>query len=159
MVRALGAGDWIERLSFPEPADHPTADAWLDALLTAESARGPQHAGEPSATYASLWALWLSAVPYGMWSERIAEPSMREHAQWVGRLEAVLQGAVDHFGLTWHRDATANDLACALASLVEGVWLNQCLTDRHPSDPSQPIGTVLRRSGRLLWRGAVTAPG
>jgi hypothetical protein len=47
-----------------------------------------------------------------------------------------------------------NDLACALASLVEGVWLDQCLTRVHPTDPEQPIATVLRRGGRMLWRGA-----
>jgi hypothetical protein len=49
------------------------------------------------------------------------------------------------------------DLASAAASLVEGVWLNQCLTRHHPSEPSEPISTLLRRSGRLLWLGA-TAP-
>jgi hypothetical protein len=49
---------------------------------------------------------------------------------------------------------TLNDLGSATGSLIEGGWLNQCLSTRHPSDPSQPISTVLRRSGRLLWRGA-----
>ena len=53
---------------------------------------------------------------------------------------------------------TINDLACAVASLIEGVWLNQCLTSRHPCDPSEPIATILRRSGRLLWRGAIAPP-
>ena len=42
-----------------------------------------------------------------------------------------------------------------MASLIEGVWLNQCLTNRHPSNPREPIATVLRRSGRLLWLGAI----
>ena len=49
---------------------------------------------------------------------------------------------------------TVADLASAIASLTEGVWLNQCLTRTHPSDPSQPIAELLRRSGRLLWAGA-----
>jgi hypothetical protein len=35
------------------------------------------------------------------------------------------------------------------------VWLNQCLTNRHPTDPGEPIATTLRRGGRLLWRGAI----
>jgi hypothetical protein len=52
------------------------------------------------------------------------------------------------------KGTTLNDLACATGSLIEGVWLNQCLSTRHPSDPSQPVATVLRRSGLLLWRGA-----
>ena len=49
---------------------------------------------------------------------------------------------------------TLADLAGASASLIEGAWLNQCLTTRHPSDPEEPIATFLRRSGRLLWQGA-----
>ena len=72
----------------------------------------------------------------------------------------VLREAIEHFGLAL-REGSVNDLAGAIASLVEGVWLNQCLTDTHPSDPSEPISTLLRRSGRLLWLGATreaTAP-
>ena len=154
MALALRAGDWIERIEYPAPADHPTAEAWVDALLIGESARGPEHGSEPTVSYAFLWALWLSTVPYGLWSEEVREPSMDEHVQWLERLERVLAEALDHFGLTLRTGTTINDLACALASMIEGVWLNQCLTARHPSDPSEPIATVLRRSGRLLWRGA-----
>ena len=62
--------------------------------------------------------------------------------------------ALDHFGMTVREGTTVNDLTCAVASMIEGVWLNQCLTTRHPCDPSEPIATVLRRSGRLLWLGA-----
>jgi hypothetical protein len=68
--------------------------------------------------------------------------------------EAALSGALDHFGLRLRAGTTVRDLASAVASLVEGVWLNQCLTRRHPSEPSEPISTLLRRSGRLLWLGA-----
>ena len=63
--------------------------------------------------------------------------------------------ALDHFRLRLRAGTTLNDLACGVASLVEGAWLNQCLTARHPSEPSAPIAETLRRSGRLLWRGAV----
>ena len=35
MERALDAGDWIESLEYPAPADHPDAGAWLDALFAA----------------------------------------------------------------------------------------------------------------------------
>ena len=49
-------------------------------------------------------------------------------------------------------------LAYAIASLTEGVWVNQCLTRTHPSDPTQPIAELLRRSGRLLWAGATQPP-
>jgi len=152
MEQVLSARDWIERIEYPTPADHATGDAWIDALLLAESRRGPQHGAEPTSTYAFLWAMWLSAVPYGLWSERISQPSMDEHVQWVDRLEVVLGDAIDHFGLRT-TDGTVRDLAEAFASLVEGVWLNQCLSKHHPSEPSEPISTLMRRAGRLVWRG------
>ena len=160
MALALNAGDWIARLAYPDPREHRDGDAWLDALLAAESARGPRHGSEPVVTYASLWMLWLSAVPYGVWSERVSGPSMDEHVQWLDRLATAIQGALDHFGLTLRDDVSVGDVACGLASLIEGVWLDQCLTDRHPTDPDEPIATALRRGGRLLWRGAIReAPG
>jgi hypothetical protein len=155
MALALDAADVIAAITYPDPSDHASSDAWLDAFLTDQSARGPQHSAEPALDYATLWALWLSAVPYGLWSERVAGPSVEEHRQWVAQLEQVLGRAVDHFELRLRAGTTVNDLACAMASLVEGAWLNQCLTDRHPSEPSAPIAETLLRSGRLLWRGAV----
>lgn len=108
--------------------------------------------GRPRAVIAVQ--LWLSAVPYGMWSEEVSRPSLEEHQQWVQKLEHVIQGALDHFALSLYPAVSVNDLASAIASMTEGIWLNQCLTTRHPSDPAEPIATALRRSGRLLWRGA-----
>jgi len=156
MALALSAGDWIAELEYPAPADFDGAEAWLDAVLARESARGPLAGAVPSVTYGALWALWLSAVPYGLWSERVRQPSMEEHTQWVARLELEIEGALEHFGAGLREDTSAADLAGALASLIEGVWLNQCLTTRHPTDPSQPISAFMQRSGRLLWRGATT---
>ena len=154
MALALAARDWIEEIDYPAPSDFADPEAWVDALFAGESARGPVHGGEPALNYAFLWALWLSAVPYGLWSERIRRPSLDEHAQWLKRLERVFAEGLEHFGMTTRRGVTINDLACATASLIEGVWLNQCLTAQHPSDPSEPVATVLRRSGRILWLGA-----
>ena len=154
MALALSAGDWIEQIEYPDPAAFPTAEAWVDALFAGESARGPAHGAEPAVTYSSLWALWLSAVPYGLWSERVSRPSIDEQLQSLSQLVPVLDRALDHFGLTVREGTTVDDLASAIASLVEGVWLNQCLTSRHPSDPSEPIATLMCRSGRLLWLGA-----
>lgn len=154
MALALSAGDWIDRIDYPDPAAFADAGAWADAFFAGESARGPEHGGEPAVDYASLWALWLSAVPYGLWSEEVSGPSMEEHARWLARLETVLQHALDHFGVALRDDTTVGDLAVACASLIEGVWLNQCLTRRHPTQPGEPIATALRRSGRLIWRGA-----
>ena len=155
MAEALSAGDWIERLEYPDPAGFATAVDWVDALFAGESERGPRVGAEPVVDYASLWALWLSAVPYGLWSERIRDPSLGEHLQWLDRLEATIQAALDHFGLMLRDDTTVADVALSCASVVEGAWLTQCLTSQHPRDPSEPIATALRRAGRLLWRGAV----
>ena len=155
MELALSAADWIEHISYPAPAAFPTAEAWLEALLAGESARGPRHGSEPTADYGHLWALWLSAVPYGLWSERVVEPSMEEYRLWVERLERELEGTLAHFGLRLREGVTAGDTASALASLIEGVWLNQCLSTRHAAQPEEPIATVLLRAGRLVWRGAV----
>jgi hypothetical protein len=154
MALALDAGDWVARIEYPEPAGFPDAESWLDAFLAEESARGPQHDSRPEVDFGTLWALWLAAVPYGLWSEEVARPSMAEHVQVIEQVEQALAGAMDHFGLEPAEGATVNDLACAMANLVEGVWLNQCLTTAHPTDPEQPIATALRRGGRLLWRGA-----
>lgn len=154
MALAMSAGDWIDQIAYPSPADHATAEGWVDALFAGESARGPVHGAKPSLSYAFLWTLWLSAVPYGLWSKRVAEPSVEEYALWLKSLEQVYEQALKHFGMKLRKGTTLNDLACATGSLIEGVWLNQCLSTRHPSDPSQPVATVLRRTGLLLWRGA-----
>jgi hypothetical protein len=149
MARALDAGDWIEQLELPAPADHPDAGAWVDALFAAESARGPQRGARPRLDYAALWALWLSAVPYGLWSERVSAPSMEEQGQWIEKLAAAFGDAIEHFGLELRKGVTLSELAGAAASLIEGAWLNQCLT--------APDETFLPRAGRLLWDGATTA--
>ena len=91
--------------------------------------------------YGFLWALWLSAVPYGLWSEQISRPSMEEYVQWLQRLEEVIAGGARPLRHDLREGTTVNDLACAIASMIEGVWLNQCLTTRHPCDPSEPIAT------------------
>jgi hypothetical protein len=155
MSLALSAADWVAQIEYPDPAAFPDADGWLDAFLAGEAERGPVHGSEPVVGYATLWALWLTAVPYGLWSEQVSRPSMEEHVLIIEGLERAFAAAVEHFGLALREDATLHDLACAMASLVEGVWLNQCLTDRHPTDPGEPIATALRRGGRMLWRGAI----
>jgi hypothetical protein len=155
MALALDAQEWVESIEFPAPQDYGDAEDWLDALLSGESARGPAHGVKPAAEHGLVWALWLSAVPYGIWSEEIAKPSVAEYVQTVRKLEQVILNAFDRFELTVQPGTSINDLACAIVSLTEGVWLNQCLTKRHPCDKAEPVGTMLRRGGRMLWRGAV----
>ncbi len=154
MALVLSAADLIEQIVYPQPEDYPNADEWVDAFFAGEAARGPAHGAEPAVGYSALWTLWLSAVPYGLWSEAIAGPSVDENRAWQARLEVAFQAAIDHFGMTLRAGTTIGDLACAVAGIVEGLWLNQCLTTRHLSDPSEPIATAMRRSGRLLWQGA-----
>jgi hypothetical protein len=157
MAHVLSSTDWIERIEYPDPAEFDTAEEWVDALLLGESERGPRHGDDPTVTYATLWALWLSAVPYGLWSEQVSLPSLEEQLQTLAGLEEALVDALEHYDLVLRDGTTVADLASAIASLTEGVWLNQCLTRTHPSDPTQPIAELLRKSGRLLWAGA-TAP-
>ena len=155
MEMVLDAGNGIETVAYPAPADFPTADAWLDALLAGQSARGPVHGAEPEASYAFLWTLWLATLPYGVWSERIAGPSMEEYARWTCQIAAVVAAALAHFGLALRPEVTAGDVANALASLIEGAWLNQLLATTHPGRPDEPASALLLRSGRLVWHGAL----
>jgi hypothetical protein len=155
MGMTLDAGEGAELADWPDPAGFTDADAWVDALFAGQSARGPRHAAEPVMSYASLWVLWLGTVPYGLWSERVAAPSMGEYDRRVAQLEAIFAAALAHFGLALRADVALVDLACGAASLIEGVWLNQCLTGRHPRTPDTPIAETLVRAGRMLWRGAV----
>ena len=157
MALALYSRDWIEQIQYPAPDDYPDVGAWLDGFFRAETERGPQMGAEPSINYGSVWALWLSAVPYGLWSEQIRQPSMGEHLQWIEKLGQVLEEAMRRFGTALREGVTIRDLASAFASLIEGVWLNQCLTARNPSDDSEPIAASMRRSGGLLWFGATVA--
>lgn len=159
MVMALRAADLIEQIDYPEPADYPNADEWVDAFFAGEAARGPAHGAEPAVSYAGLWALWLSTVPYGLWSDTIADPSLDESRLWMARLEATFQRAIEHFDVPLRSSTTIGDLACAVAGMIEGLWLNQCLTASHPTEPSEPIATAMRRSGWLLWCGATLARG
>ncbi|HWK64249.1 MAG TPA: hypothetical protein VNS34_04875 [Rhizobiaceae bacterium] len=154
MKLALNAAEWIEMIEYPSPSAFQSPDAWIDALFAAESARGPRHAAEPAVNYAFLWALWLSAVPYGIWSERVSGPSVDEFVQWVQKLEQLFAGAIDHFGMRLRKGISVNHLATSAATLIEGAWLNQCLTLQHPCDAKEAIATVLTRAGRLLWNGA-----
>ncbi len=155
MALALDAREWVDRIAYPAPQDFSDAEQWLDALLAGESARGPAHGAKPAAEHGLVWALWLSAVPYGIWSDEIAKPSVAEYVQTVRRLEQAILAAFDRFELTVQPGTSINDLACAIVSLTEGIWLNQCLNRRHPCDKAEPVATMLRRGGRMLWRGAV----
>ena len=156
MGMALDAGEIAELADWPDPAAFTDDLAWVEALFAGQSAFGPQHGSEPATTYAALWVLWLGAVPYGLWSERVAAPSMFEFDRRLEQLEALFAEALAHFDLTLREGTTVADLAAAAASLIEGVWLNQCLSATNPTNPAQPISEAMVRAGRMLWCGAVS---
>jgi hypothetical protein len=144
----------------PDPRRFADVGEWIDALAVAESARGPHHQMEPTVGYGLNWALWLSQVPYGVWSDRIAAPSMHEFRRTAQRLEASCVGpALEHFSLEVKPPWTALDLATAIASVVEGVWLNQSLAAGHPTrDDSKPVD-AMRTALKMLWQGATQPAG
>lgn len=155
MALALSATTLIEEIDYPQPEAFSDAEGWVQAFFLGQAARGPQHGAPPAMGYQAVWTLWLAVVPYGLWSRDVSRDSVAEFAEWSADLQQVFAGAMDRFGLRLRDGATLQALACASASLIEGAWLNQCLTAAHPTDPSRPVADALVDSGLLLWRGAV----
>ena len=147
--------EWVAMAEIPSPYDFAAADDWLDALLLSQAARGPQHDKEQELVVGGLWAMWSATVAYGLWSDAVARPSTEEFVLWIGRLERVFAIALDRFGLALRDGTKLNDLACSIATLMDGAWLNQALTSQHPCDPGEPSSALLLRAGRLVWRGAM----
>jgi len=147
----LGAAD----VAYPEPASSASLDMWIEAWAGVEIERGPQHAMQPSSRYGLRWAAWLGLVPYGIWSERIAESSMDELRTGVERYaEQILGPALAHFGAELAEPTTIEDLAVAVHEAVEGTWLTSCLTADDPIGRSRPLSATLARTLQLLVRGA-----
>jgi hypothetical protein len=153
MALVLSVGDWIELIEYPSPEDFPDAAAWVAAFFGGESERGPQHGGEPVVGYAMLWTLWLSTVPYGLWSEHVQGPSMDEHRQWVARLEREFAHALEHFGVELREGTTLNDLAgagaytaiaaaCTTSTVASGAGTRR--GDGSPAGSSSAGGTARR---------------
>jgi AcrR family transcriptional regulator len=139
----------------PDPTGFDDPIEWIEAVASAESARGPMHEMEPKVGYGMSWTLWLSQVPYGVWSEHIAQPSMHEFRHSAERLEAgTVRPALAHFSQEVRPPWTAQDLATAMNSLREGLWLNQCLSREHPSRAGTPVAQAARDALRMLWQGA-----
>ena len=147
----LGATD----VDHPDPADFESLDDWVGAWAVVEIERGPRHAMQPSNRYGLRWAAWLGLVPYGIWSESIAEPSMDELRSGVERYATQILGpALAHFGAQLAEPTTIDDLAVAVHEAVEGTWLTSCLTSDDPIGRSNPLSATLATTLRLLIRGA-----
>jgi hypothetical protein len=155
MALALEDPAAIEDVGPPDPRGFANPEAWIEAFASAECARGPFHEAESLEGYALGWVLWLSQVPYGIWSEYIAEPSMKEFRSSTGRLEREgILPALAHFGLEMRPPRTPTDIAGAMRSMIEGVWLNQCLTREHPAVPGASSVQAARDGLLMIWRGA-----
>lgn len=145
----------VDIFILPEPREFDDPVTWIEAVAAAESARGPIHDMEPVVGYGMGWALWLSQVPYGIWSDLIAEPSMHEFRHSAERLETdCVIPALEHFSLALRPPWTPIDLASAMNSLVEGLWLNQCLSAEHPKRPGVSATSAARDALLMLWQGA-----
>ena len=139
----------------PHPAGFADASSWIAGLAMAESARGPHHGMEPSPGYGLIWALWLSQVPYGVWSQRIAAPSMREFRHSADRLATLgIVPALERFSLEVRPPWEVLDIATAMASTIEGVWLNQALIADHPTRQQAPADDAMRNALQMVWEGA-----
>ncbi len=150
----------VDVLVLPDPRTFDDPVTWIEALATAQSGRGPLHGMEPSVGYGLNWALWLSQVPYGVWSEHIAEPSMHEFRHSAERLETgSVRPALAHFALKVRSPWTTMDLAAAMNSMVEGLWLNQCLSRQHPTRPDVHVAQATRDALVMLWQGATQPAG
>lgn len=145
----------VDSIGPPDPRGFTEPEAWIDAVATAEHDRGPSHEAETLEGYAAGWVLWLGQVPYGIWSQSIAEPSMSEFRHSAERFERdAIRPALAHFGLETRPPWTPMDMATAMRSMIEGLWLNQCLTPEHPTSPGSPSVQGMRDSLRMIWQGA-----
>lgn len=147
-----------DEVTYPDPAASDSIDDWVAEWAAVEIERGPRHGMEPETRYGVRWAAWLGLVPYGIWSERVAGPSLDEYRLTVEHLAAaVLAPAFRHFGLTLATDVTVDDLAVAAAGAIEGAWLNAALTAGDPLGRPDTNVAALATTLRLLVRGATVA--
>ena len=148
----------LDEVTYPDPADSKSLEHWVGRLAAIEIQRGPHHGMSPENRYGLRWAAWLALVPYGIWSERVAKASVDEYRQGVQRYgTAVVGPALSRFELALAPNVTLLDVAVACCSLIEGFWLNACLTGRDPAGRDQSIAAALTSSLCLVLRGA-TAP-
>ena len=139
MALALSAGDWIERIEYPDPRDVPGRRRVARRVPRRASRRAARAtaATRPSTT-ASLWALWLSAVPVRA-VERAGQPAEHGGARPGGRGASSGCSAARSTtsGSRCARTPRSTTSRARCASLIEGVWLNQCLTTPAPDRPGR----------------------
>ncbi len=148
----------LDEVDYPDPSTSRTLERWIERLADVEVSRGPRHDMPPENRYGLRWAAWLGLVPYGIWSKRVARASIDEYRQGAERYASeVLAPALEHFGLELRTGVTQLDLAVACCSMIEGFWLNACLTGDDPAGRKAPIGAALAASLSLLLHGATVS--
>ncbi len=146
----------FDEVDYPAPEQFGDAESWIMAVASIEASRGPVHGRRPAPGYATRWLLWLTQVPYALWSEEMADAFEAVFVDWVTRIDdALLKPALEHFSLEIREPLRSIDLALALANTVEGIWLAQCIAREHPLDPPITSVEAARNAFLLLWRGAV----
>jgi hypothetical protein len=150
------AGLGLDEVELPDPRIADDLATWISCWAQAEVDRGPRHGVEPENRYGLRWAAWLGLVPYGIWSDTVARPSMAEFRRTVHHVaHEMLAPAFEHFGWTLVDGTTIEDVALAATSAIEGCWLNAALTDRDPIGRDFAIAQSLARTLGLIVRGAV----
>ena len=87
---------------------------------------------DPSINYGSVWALWLSAVPYGLWSEEVRRPSMEEHMQWLEKLDRILHGGNAAIREHISRRGDCQGPRLRICQPHRGVWLEPVHDSQQP---------------------------
>lgn len=144
----------LDDVQYPEPGSCSDLDEWIRRWAETEIERGPRHGMDPENRYGLRWAAWLGLVPYGIWSQTIADASMDEYRAGADHLATrVLEPALGHFGVAL-ADDTMRELSVAASSAIEGYWLTSALTARHPMANGASLQTSLAATLRMLIRGA-----
>lgn len=151
------AGLGLDEAAHPDPARCDDLDEWITRWAQSELDRGPRHGMPPENRYGLRWAAWLGLLPYGLWSDAVAEPSLEEYRASVRHLtDDVLAPAFQHFAVTLRNDTTLDDIGVAAATAIEGTWLNACLTDRDPIGRESTLVASLATTLRAIVRGSVS---
>jgi hypothetical protein len=80
---------------------------------------------------------------------------MREFRHSAERLEAELvRPGLARFQLEPRPPWTPLDIASAIVSLREGLWLNQCLSAEHSTRIGEVPAAAARSALTMLWQGA-----
>jgi hypothetical protein len=99
---------------------------------------------------------WLGLIPYGLWSKAIAEPSLDEYRHRVQIVaDDLISLALAQFDLQLAKPHSLTDLASAFVTLVEGHWLNACLSPKDPVNQTRSLEAALATALKMLFAGAV----